>query len=141
VIDGEKTLDRIRLPDLLAILGDISKKDTTIAEHWEKRELDPHRSWILQTLLVVGRMHCVRQVLRNEDMIGIVGVHNAGKSTLIQNMWGFDTNPNYLIRTEEAHVYRLGDFLWEGKNQRDFSPYLVGIVTMTSLSTVNFYMP
>ena len=38
-------------------------------------------------------------------MLGLVGVHNAGKSTLMKKLWGFDTNPSAFSRTEVPTLY------------------------------------
>jgi len=55
-------------------------------------------------------IHQLRNILPSLCIVGIVGMHNAGKSTFLKTQFGFDTNPRADIRTEIPTPYKLPQF-------------------------------
>jgi predicted GTPase len=66
---------------------------------------------IPQKLCLVGRIHLIRLFLQKQFMIAFVGVHNAGKSTLINKMFDFDTGADLVVRTELPKQYLFGNWM------------------------------
>jgi GTP-binding protein EngB required for normal cell division len=65
----------------------------------------------IEKLLLVGRINAIRNILENNFMIGFIGVHNSGKSTTINKLFGCETNPNLIHRTEEPACHLLGGWI------------------------------
>jgi GTP-binding protein EngB required for normal cell division len=51
----------------------------------------------------------MRKLLSKDFTLGVVGHGKNGKSTILKNMFGFNTNPDKEIRTEDLHSYRVND--------------------------------
>ncbi len=68
-----------------------------------------------QKLYLVCRINRIRQILEDNLLIGFVGVHNAGKSTTINRLFGADTGADLVIRTEEPTGYLLGKWMDQAK--------------------------
>ena len=51
----------------------------------------------------------MRTFLSQDFALGVIGPGKSGKSTLINQMFGFDTNPDKEIRTEDLTSYRVND--------------------------------
>lgn len=64
-----------------------------------------------EKLLIVGRVYSIRNILEHNFMIGFIGVHNAGKSTLIQQLFGVDSGASLFDRTEEPTCHLLGSWI------------------------------
>eukprot|EP00050_Salpingoeca_kvevrii_P004618 m.256429 g.256429 ORF g.256429 m.256429 type:complete len:1683 (+) comp11017_c1_seq14:3240-8288(+) len=72
-----------------------------------KRSVSRSKAQIVKWLAVVGRLHKIRRILSANLVVAVVGVHNAGKSTLINKLFGATTNANALERTEAPELHRL----------------------------------
>eukprot|EP01035_Chromulina_nebulosa_P022391 gene22391-28994_t len=66
---------------------------------------------LLDKLILVGHIHTIRMILEYNILIGFAGVHNAGKSTTVNKLFGFETNASLLVRTEEPTLYELGSWV------------------------------
>ena len=66
---------------------------------------------VLMKLRLIGRIHGVRQLLRSHLMIGFVGVHNAGKSTSIERLFGVNAHSSMIERTERVNAYCIGEWM------------------------------
>ncbi|CAE7795920.1 unnamed protein product, partial [Symbiodinium microadriaticum] len=67
----------------------------------------------------------------DQFFIGFIGVHNAGKSTIIKRLFDVETKPDLVLRTEKVQQYRLGDWMrrlsdhhevfrdWRGEHDRE----------------------
>ena len=66
---------------------------------------------VLTKLRLIGRLYGMRQFFRSHIMIGFVGVHNAGKSTTVANLFEEQTYADIVDRTEDIHAYRLGEWV------------------------------
>jgi GTP-binding protein EngB required for normal cell division len=51
----------------------------------------------------------MRKLLSKDFALGVIGPGKSGKSTILQNMFGFNTNPDKEIRTEDLHCYRVNE--------------------------------
>lgn len=60
---------------------------------------------VVDTLIFALHMHALRNILADDFSVGVLGTGNVGKSTLIQQMFNFDTNPDYVERTLDIHPY------------------------------------
>lgn len=58
-------------------------------------------------LLVVGRMAGLRRLSQKSCLVSFVGVHNAGKSSLIEQLFGFVTGGDLVARTESLNSYSV----------------------------------
>jgi len=58
-------------------------------------------------LAIIGRLQKIRKSLEKSIFLSFVGVHNSGKSTFLQKLFGIETNPDVLKRTEKATLYPL----------------------------------
>eukprot|EP00042_Codosiga_hollandica_P054987 m.757622 g.757622 ORF g.757622 m.757622 type:complete len:1791 (-) comp59025_c0_seq1:4360-9732(-) len=65
------------------------------------------RAVMVTMLLAVARMTRLRSLLESHLVLSFVGVHNSGKSTCIKQLFGVDTNPSALERTEIPSLYDL----------------------------------
>eukprot|EP00475_Leptophrys_vorax_P028084 TRINITY_DN4040_c0_g1_i1.p1 TRINITY_DN4040_c0_g1~~TRINITY_DN4040_c0_g1_i1.p1 ORF type:complete len:1365 (-),score=358.82 TRINITY_DN4040_c0_g1_i1:102-3875(-) len=54
---------------------------------------------------ICGRFYVLRKMHVSNLIIGVAGVQNAGKSTTIKNLFGIETNPGVLRRTEVPTLY------------------------------------
>lgn len=66
---------------------------------------------LLDKLIIVGHIYTIRMILEYNILIGFAGVHNAGKSTTVNKLFGFETNASLLVRTEEPTLYELGSWV------------------------------
>eukprot|EP00049_Salpingoeca_infusionum_P000202 m.38046 g.38046 ORF g.38046 m.38046 type:complete len:1533 (+) comp10154_c0_seq1:155-4753(+) len=55
----------------------------------------------------VGHFHTLRDILSKHIWVNFIGVHNAGKSTTINKLFGCCTNADALVRTETPNIYNL----------------------------------
>jgi len=78
--------------------------------YWPTKEVSGKkqilRQLVAKHVYVTSQLKPLRQAITNAMYIMFVGVHNAGKSRLIQELWGFDTKPDALRRTETINIYR-----------------------------------
>ncbi len=105
-----------------ALRSDVESTLLTLAE--TVAHLDPHsdashpiliykkanaasRNLISTILLVIGRVSFLRHLLQRELIVSFVGTHNAGKSTAIHHLFGLQTSPSALTRTEKPMLYAL----------------------------------
>ena len=72
-----------------------------------KNALDESKKEIINFFLVIGRLQRLRSLLESHLVISFVGVHNAGKSSCISNLFGFETHADALQRTESLVLYKL----------------------------------
>jgi GTPase len=70
----------------------------------------------LQTILINQK---IRDILSIYVLIGVVGKIKQGKSTLVKEITGVNTNPTSLIKTRKIQVCRLTDSI----KIIDFSDY------------------
>ncbi|KAL6055612.1 hypothetical protein QOT17_016668 [Balamuthia mandrillaris] len=70
--------------------------------------LEIDESFLVRFLLVAGKFAALRASFQNHFVVSFVGVHNSGKSTMIQQLFGFDTKASIIQRTESVTLYRLG---------------------------------
>eukprot|EP01097_Dermamoeba_algensis_P001363 TRINITY_DN1517_c0_g1_i5.p1 TRINITY_DN1517_c0_g1~~TRINITY_DN1517_c0_g1_i5.p1 ORF type:complete len:622 (-),score=135.68 TRINITY_DN1517_c0_g1_i5:166-2031(-) len=66
----------------------------------------------MRLLLAVRSAHYLRKMLIDDIWVSVVGVHNAGKSQLIRDLWGFPTNPG----GGDIHTIRAVPWRVPGKN-------------------------
>jgi GTP-binding protein EngB required for normal cell division len=62
---------------------------------------------VLNSIKGVMKNYELRKILSHDLTIGVVGTGNAGKSTLVQKLFGLDTNPGLNQRTESIKPYEL----------------------------------
>lgn len=76
-------------------------------------------------LLMIARIHAIRQILIRNLMIGFVGVHNAGKSTTISRLLEVDAKADLIVRTEGTVPYLIGGWVDDyAKTHSQFSEWL-----------------
>jgi hypothetical protein len=73
-----------------------------------KKSERKHAILVLETISDHFEM---RQLLARDVAVGVVGPGKTGKSTLLQAMFGCETNPDPLIRTLDLATYRVHDRL------------------------------
>jgi len=91
--------------------------ELAIRQHFEKEDplaeklmKYPH---LIEKLVLVGRIHGIRSILENNILIGFIGVHNAGKSTTIENLFNVKTGADLIERTEDPTPHLLGGWIEE----------------------------
>lgn len=97
------------------VINSEKKTNEEIKKNWEtyfpqgiiNRTREKDRDYMLNTIRGVMRVGDLREDLRTDISIGVVGTGNVGKSTLIKKMYGFNTNPSTDHRTEEMTPYPL----------------------------------
>ena len=72
-----------------------------------KNAVSDSKQTIVRWLMVVGRFSRLRTLMENQLVVSFVGVHNSGKSTAIQKLFGFNTRASALERTESLQVYDI----------------------------------
>lgn len=75
--------------------------------HLYKRATPTSKKEIVKWLRVIGRFKRLRARLVNHLVVSVVGVHNAGKSTLIEKLFGIQAHGSALERTERPNLYSL----------------------------------
>ena len=83
---------------------------------------------LIDKLILVGHISTIRMILEYNILIGFAGVHNAGKSTTVNKLFGFDTNASLLVRTEEPMLYQMGNWIESQARHSDsrFREWLAG---------------
>jgi hypothetical protein len=64
------------------------------------------RELVAKQVYVTAKLQPLRQAITKTMYVMFVGVHNAGKSRFIKELWGFDTHPDALRRTESVNIYK-----------------------------------
>lgn len=99
-------LSEISLDDLNKLLNE-EKENKDIAANF----LIPLNELYKKKLLLIGRIHAIREYLENNQLIGFIGIHNAGKSTTIEKLFDVDTDADLVRRTEEPIPYQIGGWI------------------------------
>ena len=120
--------------------GDVVDKESGLLAAKHLKDSFEKQPILLKKLILVGHIHTMRTVLENNIMIGFIGVHNAGKSTIINRLFDVDTNADLVVRTEEPMQYILGNWIekFAGDHSR-FGEWLAeGEKSKLQISAVDF---
>jgi len=73
-----------------------------------RRAIDSSRHKIAVWLAVVGRFGRLRRLFQRQLVLSFVGVHNAGKSSLVNGLFGLNSHADLIDRTEQVQLFHLG---------------------------------
>ena len=86
----------------------ILKESPFKEDHIVAQALESSRCNILRRIQLSCEMFQLRQYLKEDCYIGIVGPQDAGKSTLIKQLWGLDVGViGYTSHTRTANVFQI----------------------------------
>ena len=86
----------------------ILKENPFVKDHIVAEALESSRCNILRRIQLSCEMFQLRQYLKEDCYIGIVGPQDAGKSTLIKQLWGLDVGViGYTSHTKTAKVFQI----------------------------------
>lgn len=113
----------------------LSQHQQNEQHHIHVYKLMKNKEDIWERLRIVGKLNQVRKFLVTNLVLAIVGVHNAGKSTFVNKLFGIDTKPDALTRTEVATLYRLKDYCGEKSSTTETTSTAITTTTTTTTTT------
>ncbi|XP_065648208.1 uncharacterized protein LOC101241641 isoform X3 [Hydra vulgaris] len=82
------------------------------------------KEMILQRIKCIKVIHHIREILSKQCYIGVVGIQNAGKTTLLKKIWGIQGEVGMLKHTTKPQTYKIGENIYvvdfPGNNSLDY---------------------
>ena len=98
-LSNEKALIRLAPKTMLGtelFENCIISKSTT----WSKEE-------IIKRIKVIQSIHKIREIFSQQCFIGVVGLQDAGKTTLVRKIWNVSGESGYFTHTKHAKLYQI----------------------------------
>lgn len=83
---------------------------------------------MVRWMMIVGRMVGLRRLINSTCVISFMGVHNAGKSTIIEKIFGVKTGGDILVRTEVPMLHNITHHYDNVEKEKDWKErYSMGV--------------
>ena len=93
----EKELLRLAARNILETFGDCSISKTTRKS----------KENVIEGIKVIKSINRIRETFSQQCFIGIVGVQDAGKTTLIEKIWNVGNKFGYFVHTKQPEWYQI----------------------------------